>query len=83
MEWLVVRNYGIAVVFITILTIFLAESGNALLSDPTSLIAARFYDILTGSIMGAIGGWALYNERIHYATRKQVRKAKLVLNKRR
>lgn len=82
-EWLVVRNYGIAVIFISILTIFLAESDSSLISNPTGLIIARFADILTGSIIGAIGGWVLYNERIYYATRRQVRKAKVVLTRRR
>lgn len=81
-EWLVVRNYGIAVIFISILTIFLAESGSSLISNPTGLIVARFADILTGSIIGAIGGWVLYNERIHYNAKRQVRKAKMALTRR-
>ncbi|ANE50740.1 FUSC family protein [Flavisolibacter tropicus] len=82
-EWLVVRNYGIAVIFISILTIFLAESGNNLISHPTGLIIARFYDILIGSVIGAIGGWVLYNEQLYYAARRQVRKARVILSRRR
>jgi uncharacterized membrane protein YccC len=78
----VVRNYGIAIIFISILTIFLAESGNRLTTDPTGLISARFFDILTGSIIGAMGGWVLYNERIHYNAKRQVRKAKVALARR-
>ena len=82
-EILVVRNYGIAMVFITILTIFLAESGSSLLADPTPLIIARFYDIVTGSVMGAIGGWILYNERLHFMANRQIRKTKIIIQKRR
>lgn len=82
-EVLVVRNYGVAVVFITILTIFLAESGNSLLTDPTLLIQSRFYDILMGSVMGAAGGWILYNERLHFIATKQIRKTSIVIRKRR
>ncbi|MCU7549675.1 FUSC family protein [Chitinophagaceae bacterium LB-8] len=81
-EFLVVRNYGIAVIFITILTIFLAESGNALTINPTALITARFLDILTGSIIGAIGGWILYNERVHYIATRQIRKTQIAISRR-
>ena len=65
---LVGRNYGVAVIFITVLTIFLAESG-VTLTNPDVLLRARFIDILIGSLVGAAGGWVLYNERVHaYAT---------------
>lgn len=78
-EFLVVRNYGLAVIFITILTIFLAESGNALTTDPTTLITARFVDIFIGSSIGAVGGWLLYNERLQYRATQRLRKASLIL----
>ncbi|TPE43850.1 FUSC family protein [Pontibacter mangrovi] len=80
-EMLVVRNYAVAAVFITVLTIFLAETGTAL-SDPTPLIRARFYDILIGSTIGALGGWALYNEKLHYLTARQIRKTKIAVARR-
>jgi hypothetical protein len=81
-EFLVVRNYGIAVIFITVLTIFLAESGTALTVDPTTLITARFFDILTGSIVGALGGWLLYNEKLHYLATRQIRKTRITMARR-
>ncbi|WP_073851269.1 FUSC family protein [Pontibacter flavimaris] len=81
-EFLVVRNYAIAVIFITILTIFLAESGTALTVNPSELITARFFDILTGSIVGAVGGWLLYNERVHYLATRQIRKTRLSIARR-
>jgi len=77
----VVRNYGIAVVFITILTIFLAESG-VVQANPNALFMARFLDILVGSLIGALGGWILYNEQIHYLAKNQIRRAKSRLDRR-
>lgn len=65
-EFLVVRNYGLAAIFITALTIFMAESSASLASNPGQLFLARFIDILIGSSLGAIGGWVLHNEHIHY-----------------
>jgi hypothetical protein len=81
-EFLVVRNYGIAVIFITVLTIFLAESGPALTIDPTNLIRARFFDILTGSLVGAFGGWLLYNEKLQYLATRQIRKTRITMTRR-
>lgn len=76
-EWLVVRNYGIAVILITVFTIFLAEQGSSLIANPNQLMTTRFFDILVGSIIGAIGGWVLYNERIRFIATRQVRKARM------
>lgn len=73
-EFLIVKNYAVAVVFITILTIFLAESGGELTQDTTQVFLARFFDILIGSCIGMIGGWLLYHEKIHYYSQKQLHK---------
>jgi uncharacterized membrane protein YgaE (UPF0421/DUF939 family) len=81
-EFLVVRNYGIAVIFITVLTIFLAESGSVLTVNPTTLILARFFDILTGSTIGALGGWLLYNEKLHFLATRQIRRTRITLSRR-
>lgn len=80
-EFLVVRNYGVAVVFISMLTIFLAEPNMSLMGQPDHLIAIRFFDILIGSIIGATGGWMLYHERIHFFTKKQLLKTKVIMKK--
>ena len=82
-EFLVVRNYAIAVIFITVLTIFLAESGTALSGHPGTLIEARFFDILTGSLVGAAGGWLLYNEKLQALATRQIRKTRVSLSRRR
>lgn len=80
-EFLVVRNYGIAVAFITILTIFLAESG-VVQANPNALFMARLFDILVGSLIGALGGWILYNEQVHHLATSQLRRAKVLLGRR-
>jgi uncharacterized membrane protein YccC len=81
-EWLVVRNYGLAVVFITILTIFLAESGTTLTIDVSALIKARLIDIVLGSVLGAAGGWVLYNERLQRVTTERLRKTRQLISRR-
>ncbi len=80
-EFLVVRNYTVAAVFITTLTIFLAEPTANLAMDPDHLIAARFFDILTGSLIGGIGGWLLYHEQIHFFAKKQLKKTRIILRR--
>lgn len=82
-ELLIVRNYAIAVVFITILTIFLAESHGALSQSTNEVFFARLIDITIGSIIGAIGGWVLYQEKIHYQTALRLRKTKILRKKKR
>lgn len=76
-EMLVVRHYGLAVVFITPLTLFLAEAGSAMTVDPTTLISVRFMDILLGSIIGAIGGWFLHHEQLRHKAEIQIRKTRV------
>lgn len=80
-EFLVVRNYAVAVVFISMLTIFLTEPNTALMGHADHLITIRFFDILIGCIIGAIGGWALYHEQVHFYTKKQLLKTKVILKK--
>lgn len=63
-EMLIVRHYGLAVIFMTPLTLLLAEAGHAMSLSPDVLIEARFKDIVLGSTIGAIGGWFLYHEKL-------------------
>ncbi|MFT3749954.1 MAG: FUSC family protein [Agriterribacter sp.] len=80
-EFLVVRNYTLAAVFITMLTIFLTETNISLTEQTGHLIRTRFLDTLIGSAIGAIGGWMLYHEQVHFYTKKQVKKTKVILNR--
>ncbi|MFV0330858.1 MAG: FUSC family protein [Dysgonomonas sp.] len=68
-EVLVVRQYAVAVIFITALTIFLAEGGNPGQAAEQSLYI-RFFDIMLGCVIGAIGGWILYHNRIRQKLEK-------------
>lgn len=62
-EVAVVRHYGFAVVFITPLTILLAEAATLGSAASTPLIVARFQDTVLGCFVGLIGGACLHNER--------------------
>lgn len=61
-EYLVPRHYGLAVIFITPLTVIFAEfaSGGAPMDG---LFFTRVIDIILGSLIGAIGGWLLHHPR--------------------
>lgn len=82
-ELLIARNYAIAVVFITVMSIFLAETGSSLSDHANDLFLARLVDIVLGSIIGMIGGWVLFNEQVHYHTTSRIRKTKVMLRRRR
>ncbi|MCW8933221.1 MAG: FUSC family protein [Gammaproteobacteria bacterium] len=63
-EILVTRNYGFAVIFITPLTIILAEAESASL-DIDWLIQLRMIDVLLGSTVGYLGGWLLHQQSLY------------------
>lgn len=67
-ELLVVRNYALAVIFITPMAILLSEAANPLIENPNVLITLRLQEIVIGSSLGALGGWILHKEKIRYAT---------------
>ncbi|MDD2545233.1 MAG: FUSC family protein [Burkholderiaceae bacterium] len=62
-ELLVVRHYGLAMIFITPLTLFLADAGAGMSANTPALIAARFWDIALGSTIGLLGGFAIHHAR--------------------
>ncbi len=57
----VVRHYAFAVMFITPLTILLAEAPTLGGVDPTVLIEARFVDTVLGALIGFIGAACLHS----------------------
>ena len=73
-ETMVVRHYGIAVVFITPLTIFLAEAAQLGHGSPAALIQARFFDTILGCVIGLMGGICLHNPHFRKVTGRQIRR---------
>ena len=63
-ESTVVRHYGLAVMFITPVTIFLAEAATLGQGSATEVIEARMIDTALGSVIGLLGGVCLHSEAI-------------------
>ena len=80
-EMLIVRHYALAVIFITPLTILLTEAANPVIQDPNMLVYIRFWDISLGSILGLIGGWVLYHEKIRYHAVKRIQKTRVIFKR--
>lgn len=76
-EVLITRQYALAVIFITPFTILLSEAASSGLQDPNELIQLRLIEIVIGSILGAIGGWFLYKEKIRYHAIRGLQKISL------
>lgn len=81
-EVLVVRQYALAVIFITPLTIFLAEAADPLLQNPDALITARVIDISIGAAIGAVGGWLLHHEKIKHRAVRKIQKTNMAFKNR-
>lgn len=60
-ETAVVRHYGFAAIFITPLTILLAEATTLGQGPSGALIEARFFDTVLGSLVGLAGGVCLHS----------------------
>ncbi|MGV8993982.1 MAG: FUSC family protein [Flavobacterium sp.] len=73
-ELLIARHYALAVVFITPISILLAEAGSITHVDPLQLIESRFLDILIGSAIGVVGGFFIYSQKVRVYTSLSVRK---------
>lgn len=73
-EWLIVRHYGLAAVFITPLTILLAEAASL---DPQAshamLIQSRFFDTALGCVVGLLGGVVMHQPRLRDAVGRPLR----------
>lgn len=70
-EFLITRNYGLAVIFITPLTVIFAEATVAS-AVPDQLILSRIFDIALGSCIGYIGGWVIHHRKFVETIRKLV-----------
>lgn len=80
-EMLVTRHYALTVMFITPMTILLAEANGSMIQNPDQLIYIRFWDISIGSFIGIVGGWFMYHEKIRYNAALQLRKVNAIINK--
>lgn len=71
-ESLVDRHYGMAVIFITPLTIFIAEYGSMTVVPPVAdaIIRARMLDTALGCAVGLCGGLAMHSERVRVPLRR-------------
>lgn len=67
-ELLITRHYALAVIFITPMTIFLSEAASPMMASPDAMIELRFWEICIGSVLGSVGGFLLYKEKIRYST---------------
>jgi uncharacterized membrane protein YccC len=72
-EVLVVRHYGLAVVFITPLTILLAEAATLGHGSPDEIVLARFFDTVLGCVVGLACGVCIHNARFREVVGRWVR----------
>ncbi|MGE5471518.1 MAG: FUSC family protein [Bacteroidota bacterium] len=73
-ETAVVRHYGFAAIFITPMTILLADAATLGHGPAPALIQARFFDTLLGCIVGLLGGVCLHNQRFRVIVGETMRR---------
>jgi uncharacterized membrane protein YccC len=73
-EVMIVRHYGFAVIFITPLTLFLAEAATLGHGVPTGILQARLVDTIVGSLVGLAGGFCLHSPRFREVAGRQLRR---------
>ncbi|MBU4538633.1 MAG: FUSC family protein [Weeksellaceae bacterium] len=81
-EMLVVRNYGLAAVFITPLTIFLAENSGGMMMNVNDLMATRLLDTVIGSLIGVFAGWLLHHGTLVSNLEKKIRSTEILIKRR-
>jgi len=67
-------HYGFAAIFITPLTILLAEAATLGSGSPAALIEARFFDTVLGCFVGLAGGVCLHDLRFRAIVGQQIRR---------
>ena len=73
-EMAVVRNYGFATIFITPMTILLAEAATLGHGPASSLIQARFLDTLIGCVAGFTGATCIHSPRFREIAGRPIRR---------
>ncbi|HEA7267575.1 TPA: FUSC family protein [Campylobacter jejuni] len=67
-QFLVNRNYALAMIFFTPYATYLSEAANFMSENADKLILARLIDVVIGSILGLLGGFVIYKPylRVHF-----------------
>lgn len=73
-ELLVVRHYGLAMVFITPLTLLLAEAAHLGQAPAGLLLQARLLDTVLGSLTGLLGGFCLHHPGLRRGFGRQLQR---------
>jgi len=73
-ETLIVRHYGLAAIFVTPMTIFLAEAAHLGQGSPDAMLQARLFDTVLGSVVGLLGGACLHSSRFRDIVGRQIRR---------
>ena len=82
-ETAVVRHYGFAALFISPLTIMMAEAAHPAATPIGALIGARFYDTVLGCLIGVAGAALIHRPRLRAFVSRPLRKlADAVLERR-
>lgn len=80
-ELVIIKQYALAVFFITPMTLLMAEAANPNLLPTDQLIQTRALEITIGSILGAIGDWFIHQEKLKYQAAKGIQKVSISLKK--
>lgn len=59
-QFLVSRNYALAMIFFTPYATYLSEAANFMSENAKNLLEARLIDVVIGSILGLLGGFVIY-----------------------
>ncbi|NTV70567.1 MAG: FUSC family protein [Azonexaceae bacterium] len=73
-EMLIVRHYGLAAVFITPLTILLADATQLGHGSTNAILEARLVDTVLGSLVGFVGGLCLHSPGFRNKLGRQIRR---------
>jgi len=73
-EIIVVRHYALAAIFITPLTILLAEAATMAHGSVSLLIQARFFDTVLGCMTGLAGGICLHSQAFRRIVGEQMKR---------
>jgi uncharacterized membrane protein YccC len=73
-ETMVVRHYRFATIFITPMTILLAEAATLGHGSSAVLIKARLFDTVVGSLVGLVGGVCLHSPLFRETVGRQIRR---------